>query len=730
MDLNALSGIFGFSLEGNVAAKALFSQNQNIQKLDLFLDGDHLAFSEWKIEEFHAISSLLNPFGSYSGDIAFHAHELVKQEAICDEISFESHFDKEHISWPFSLSSNGAWHGEGLMLASGNWRLTKQAMDIHIESMKGKIGSYSFILKQPSDIRLEPNSFDLAPIQLKVAEGTLNATANVTRNQIQAEVQTHDFPMQVLNLFAMPEAKIEGLASIDASLSGEFRHITGNIAAQFQDVRILEEVFAKFPPLQAQFLAKLNSDTFQGNGKIEGEGIYPLQIQANIPLQISLSPLVATLDPQKPLQATLDAEGEIASFLQLFVTDKVSVAGFAKAAFQLEGNWNKPLLNGTVSIVDGSYENLDTGAVFQNISLSIEGHNEDLLLKNLQASDGDRGSLKASGKMLLDYTLHFPFETQFEISHATLIHLDYAKADASGILHFNGNTKRGILEGQLTLDEAIITIPNELPPQLKAIDITYINLPPSKELLNHKIKKKQKWPMDLNINLHIPSHAYVKGRDLKSEWRGDIAFSGTNAEPLINGATKIINGEYLFNGRSFISNTGTITFNGEPKKTSLYVIAEREIDDIDVDIILRGLIRNPVVSFRSNPPLSQKEILSWILFNRGLSEITPLQGAELSQSVFTLSGGNDSPDVLTQIRNSIGIDRVDISSKDTEDSNEVSLRVGKYISQGVFVSLGKSITADANQVAIEAKMTRFFKLSAEVGDNADGKISLKWEKDY
>lgn len=739
-DLVPLSSIFNTPLEGALAIQAEFAydiltkenpinDDRMTQKLNLSILGENLSFADWEIEALKCSSRLLDPFGSIKGDLIIQAKEMMNDQMVWEEISLETLIDKEKTSWPFSLSSTGMWHGEAQIFASGNWRLTRQALDLRLEIFNGKIGGYPYALLQPTELRVESHSFDLAPLTIEIGTGEIHGFFNLSEDRIKTTCQMHRIPLHVMNLLIFPAAKIEGLGSIDLSLYGSLDHLFGHVKTQLKEVRIQEDVFAKFPAMHANFEAELKENLFQSHGKIEGEGMHPVIVHAELPLHLSSSPFVITIDDQKPLKANIEAEGEIASILELLVTDTVSITGYAKTALKIAGSWNKPEIEGTLKIENGSYENLDTGAIFQKFSILIEGHQQELFLRELQATDGNCGWIKGSGKMLLDRSAHFPFEGELDIHNSTLVHLDYAQAAASGYLTFKGDAKKGFITGDLTLNEATISIPEEIPPQLKTIEITYVNLPTLKEPYQPS-KRKEKWPIELNIMLRMPCKAYVNGRDLKSEWRGELEFTGTATNPLINGAAKIINGEYLFNGRSFVSNKGTITFVGEPKKTSLYIIAEQQIDDIRMEIILRGIIRDPVISFRSNPPLSQKEILSWILFNRGIAEITPLQGAQLSQSVFTLSGGKGSPDVLSKIRNSIGIDRLDISSTDTEDSNEVSLRVGKYISQGIFVSLNKSINADANQVAIEAKMTRHFKISAEVGDNADGKISLKWTKDY
>jgi len=244
-------------------------------------------------------------------------------------------------------------------------------------------------------------------------------------------------------------------------------------------------------------------------------------------------------------------------------------------------------------------------------------------------------------------------------------------------------------------------------------------------------RKKNNWPLVLNLQIEAPNKIFIKGSGFASEWKGSVLLSGDSKAFLVNGDLSIINGTYLFQGKEFQIKEGKISFAGDPeKKTTLYLIASKQIDDINAEIILRGPLKDPAIAFRSNPPLSQSEILSWILFNRGLSDISSFQGRQLNQSIKNLKNDNEEPDVLTKIRNQIGIDRIDISRDEYGEENEVSVQVGKYIYQGVYVSVNKSITAETNRLAIEANLINHFKLQAEVGDDSAGQLLLKWKKDY
>lgn len=58
------------------------------------------------------------------------------------------------------------------------------------------------------------------------------------------------------------------------------------------------------------------------------------------------------------------------------------------------------------------------------------------------------------------------------------------------------------------------------------------------------------------------------------------------------------------------------------------------------------------------------------------------------------------------------------------------MQVGKYLSKGVFVKLSKDVTNEVNRVGVEAKVHKNVSVQAEVGDDSEGKVMLRWKKDY
>ena len=293
-----------------------------------------------------------------------------------------------------------------------------------------------------------------------------------------------------------------------------------------------------------------------------------------------------------------------------------------------------------------------------------------------------------------------------------------------------GNALQATATGKGVLDEACLNIPDKKQNSIDTVSVTYINGPNEEVQSPQATELAAEWPLKLDIALDIPSTLKIEGKDLSSIWKGSLVLQGTLQTPLVHGQLKVDQGQFQFNGKPFELKQGTITFEGDPdKKTSLYVIASRTLDTVKIDLILKGNPKTPAISFRSNPPLPQREILSWILFDRGTPEISPFQGRQLNETVTNLDSMKQSQglDLLTKLRKTLGIDRFEISKDERSENNQMNVEVGKYVTDNLYISINKG---DVSRLAVEAALSDKIKMHADIGDDSEGRFLIKWKKDY
>jgi len=278
---------------------------------------------------------------------------------------------------------------------------------------------------------------------------------------------------------------------------------------------------------------------------------------------------------------------------------------------------------------------------------------------------------------------------------------------------------------------------NPLSSSIQTVEVRYINEASKEKRRSHKRQYKSKWPLYLAIKIQADDNVHIISKGFASEWKGEILVTGTTTAPVYHGLLTVDEGNYLYNAREYHLKQGTITLSGEADQDpSVSIVAGTEGEKHGIEGVVKGPASNPQTSFRSDPPLSQKEILSLLIFNRNIADIDATQNAELNHTMTTLSSGNEGPDILNKFRNSVGIDRIDISRKENSENTDVSVQVGKYISRGTMISFSRSITQDANNIApanrfgLQTEITNNLKVQAEVDDDGNGQLNFLWRKHY
>ncbi len=712
----------------------------NLSHLSAHLESTGIHRSGISAEHLVMIAYLDHPLESFAGEIKLTGQKLTTGSLNLQELSAQSRLDPTQDLWPFTLSGTGSFKQPFTFQTAGSWHLHQDLFQVHIQQQSGHVGSYPFRLLQPFYVTHQSDKTELSSLNFTWGDATFEAAFTIDNGHVKSVCKGMEISSDLLKLIT-PHIPLTGKASFLAHLEGPLQKPQGQLQLLLHHMQISEKILTKKHAIEGELHFDVVDTGINLEGVLHGVGRNPVLTKGVLPFTISLSPFNLSIKEEWPFHISLQAEDELDSYLEFVYNDASNLSGKTKIALLIHGKMDAPQIEGEVNLYDGTYETLSTGAIYKNIQVKLEGNGSQLILRNFSAQDRREGSITAKGSIHLDSAHDFPFEFHIQSNRLFIIDTDYMKVSATGPLTLLGNRKQAKLQGNLTADEALISMEEALPAQVKSVDITYINVSKEESIPSYAKSKEVKWPLDLDIKLHMPRSIQIKGKNLTSEWKGELAISGTPEAPLLNGNLRVVRGEYQLDGKFFKKvftlTQGNIHFAGAPdKKTSLYVVASKEINRIRADIIVKGPINKLAVNFRSAPPLSQREVLSYILFNRGISDITPDQGTQLSQSFMALSSSSPAEpshmDFLNRLSHNIGIDRLDFSTSDGENQ-DLTLQVGKYISEDILISLKKSINDTGYRGVIEMNLRKNLQAQAELGeagDDTQGKIMLKWKKDY
>ena len=100
---------------------------------------------------------------------------------------------------------------------------------------------------------------------------------------------------------------------------------------------------------------------------------------------------------------------------------------------------------------------------------------------------------------------------------------------------------------------------------------------------------------------------------------------------------------------------------------------------VDVD----GTLLSPVLSLSSDPPVSQSDILSLLLFGKTTTELTGGEGDRLQSQAIGLLASYVAPELQQSLMDTFGLSSVSLSAPSETSAGSVS--VGRYITPDLFV---------------------------------------------
>ncbi|CRX38125.1 translocation/assembly module TamB domain-containing protein [Estrella lausannensis] len=616
--------------------------------------------------------------------------------------------------------------------ASGFLSVEKlQKMKIGVNQLDTSLKALEVHLKEPFVVSAEWGSFETTPLFLNIGKGSLFASADMHEDSWHFSLRFKEIPCGLFPFEEIFDQHLEGDAEGEAFLYGTFDQLEGQVKLDVHDLFATEDAHKKIPLLKGSLAASFIENRMEMRGEVSGIGDAPLHVEAALPLSLGLKAPYYRLDMDAPMKARIEAEGALTPLLELFIVDAASFSGNGKIEMEAEGSINSPKIHGAFILSSGLFEIAELGTHLTGIRAEIKGEGDMLYLNSLEAGDGGSGTITGSGKMRLSLKDNFPFQVDLALSRAKPVHVNLFDGEANGFLTCTGTIDKAHLQGALSIQNGRLLLPRKIPETSVSYPVRYVNQ------ADAKIKPTElaadsgiDFPLDVDIELSIQDSFAIVDEDLQSTWRGKVNVTGPALKPNFIGEVKLIGGDYLLNGKQFSLSQGRIAFNGDfEKKSSLYVSLSRDIQNYQVEIILKGPLKDPEILLRSRPSLPTQQVLSLILFGRTASDINELQEEQLEQSLSNLTNSDKKDDTLTKFQKTLGIDHIEFM-RSNDSSQQVCIKVGKYISRNVYLSVSRDSAEEVNAISLEAQIQKNIKAQIEAQDNAQGQFSIFWKKNY
>ena len=382
----------------------------------------------------------------------------------------------------------------------------------------------------------------------------------------------------------------------------------------------------------------------------------------------------------------LNAEGIIPFSFFSMITDSVSDAGGqARISLHVSGNNSKPAMEFD-AVIEGGHATIP--GLFQKIH-DVNGHIRATLktvtIENLKGMLG-AGRFELSGRGDLDRYRLSSFGLKLKTDNLPITIPDLLDVRLKSDLNVSGSPDKSQLKGDVTILGGRYIKDVRLNP-IESIGLESRAVPPATSTTS--------WPifdnMELDCRIRYREPFVVDNNIALLTIKPDLHVYGTVNHPLISGRAEVESGTVYFRRKEFNIKKGVLDFINPYKiEPTVDIQGDVKIREWTISLKVSGTMENLKFDLSSDPSESQQDIISLLITGKTTNELIAGQGGS------SLSPKQMLADVLAEnaqkeIKNATGLDVVALeynAAKNSQESDEVKVTVGKELSKRVTVKYG------------------------------------------
>jgi translocation and assembly module TamB len=556
--------------------------------------------------------------------------------------------------------------------------------------------SLHLVLEAPIGLLASADHVRIDKLCVHGQPGRMCMDADWTHALWSANLAAQDLPMSTLTAGLTPSLEYRGRLSVTASAAGAAAQpLTGSLRADLVDARLSHHA-----PSGKIELIKLGTGVVTINAthaaiatevSFDAGDVGTIKGRANI---VRTTPQWQDM----PLEGEVHAQTAELGYVTLYFPEIDKASGKLDANLAITGTLGTPLIEGSIKLSNTELDFFQVSLALRQTELEAKLH--DNVLDFTGSAHIGQGALSAHGGLLWRDSLPYG-QFHLEGTELRVADIPEAQIDAAPNLDFTIKGRQITVTGNVKVPYAKIV----------PADLTGAVRPSSDEVLVGKEPEdlNKRFEVTSDITLSLGDKVSIDTLGLKARLTGSIAVrSGHDNATSGTGELLIEDGKYSAYGRQLDIQRGRLIFNGgDVEDPGIDIRAVKVFPDVTAGINVRGSLRQPRISYFSDPSLSQSQILSLLLAGGSLESVQNRQNAAASQLL--AQGGAI---LAQQFGSKVGIQDVGLES---DLSNETSLVLGRYLSPRLYVSYGVSLTQQLNTVKARYSLSDRWTIKTEAG---------------
>jgi translocation and assembly module TamB len=712
-DLGEFSEALGAATAGSLKAQVELAMHEAAPKLKVRISGSKLAYDTSSIGALKVQGDIAEYLAAPRGQI----EATVTSANLAGRPIAEGQLRVQRHDGPaaFRLSARG--DDETLNIA-GTATIADRAADVTLNRVDIGVADVQATLAEPARLTVGPETVAFQRVVLRVGDGTIDV-AGTAGPQLGLTARLNQVPASLADAFTKDLAP-RGFLNGDIRARGPVRAPVIEYAITLRESSFAATRAANLPAVTIDVRGKMEASVVSVNGRLQGPDGIDVRLDGSLGTSSA-----ARLD--------LRTRGQIPfSLLDTKLAGRgLRASGTVAANATIGGTIAAPKINGEITSSAGRVRDPETGLDLFDIRLSARFDERHLIIDRLDGRSKDGGTVQANGRIGLDADAGLPSRIDIAINGLDINDRRMIQGRLGGRIRLSGAVLEDLLvSGEVSLGRFDINIPDRLPKSISEINVEHVNPPPHLVEVgadtSSRDQKSGGRPIRLALEVVSDGQIFVRGRGLDAQLGGRLKISGTTADPVTEGAFQMQRGQIAIVGRRLVFNRGTISFVGNLDPVLDFQATVPTGSHI-VTTTVSGRASNPSLRFSSAPELPQDEALARLLFNTSLSRLSPIQIAQLAAEIDRLGGLSGAPDVLSQLRRSVGIDVLDVT---TDEAGKAQVSAGKNLNDRVYVGVKQSSGAASSSVVIDLGITDNIKARAQTDSGGRSKVGIGVEWNY